>query len=240
MHKKRIDENINKIVGYRSPVMDFTVPARVMESRMWEIRYGPKGSHVQASDKRIASHIGGVEIGYPILTVQTSKSSREEAEQWIRSTEYTMADLYDEQGDDKGLLPVGVVLRAVPGRSLTENYEHAVRSEKDREAEAKLKLQRSMATFQETAAKAQQLNIEMEAMGIRPTDNKGIVRMHSIDSTRVVVDVDTLASLVAIAREAARTCDWCGCPGPLLPFGSVTLTKAMLCVTCHPSVLMTG
>ena len=245
MIRSHIAQMVGQIVGHKRSGDVETMPVRLMDARLWEIHQKPEW-HMELSLGRQTSGTGDVQIGYPVLALYEAhgefKEQRAELEQWMRSTNYTMADVLNEQGEiakgekSKGVFPKGVFLKVVSGRQLFADYAATRAAEVAHEKWVSDRWKKNMDMFQHVAETSRKLSEEILGMGFTSEDGKPLVQPVGIGSNRVNIDADLLFSLTKMALQVARECDWCGTPDALLPYNGVEGKSLWLCAECHPKV----
>lgn len=251
MNRDRIRATMRTIVGWHETIGNTVRPARVLDHRLWELHRGPE-PHVKISTATRFSASSSLVIGYPVLTMTSGKGHTPEqlvaAERFLADTVLTMGDLFDEQGEDKGILgtkgilsPKGIpgdliIFRVVSPADLYEDYWGKRAEVKAADDAMRAEMSRRQVVLADTRKHAEHLNMMFSAVGVESDDDKPVVQAQGLGSSRVNLPVDVLLRLMACGGMGLNGCEWCAVCTFLLPFEREGEGVVMLCATCHPCV----
>lgn len=246
MNRKQMKANVGKVVAYVDHITGAVLPARVLDARMWEMRYGPEPCVRLTAEYRANRGNGGIKVGYPMLMpvsgVRRSAAEQKQLEKFLAETTLTMDDLFDENGestgildgDRKGILNERLIFRVVFPKDAREPYEGVVREERAKRAALMAELDEARYAAEVVRKAAVRLSNTLAEYGFKSPDHLPVVAQNVTNAQRVSLDVNVLDELVRVALPYLTGCATCGVHDFLLPVDVLGVGMRMLCAECHP------
>lgn len=242
MNRKDIGLNIGSIVAYTDRTTGDVHPAKILDSRLWELYYRP-GRRVRASDQTRASRVHkGCIIGYPVLMPTPGEHRSPEQDRdlmrWLTETTITMADLFDERGvawDPPRWAEIErVFFTVVFPEDTRENFPGVARETREKKAVQEKRLKELLETAMAARDVAVRTSNMLAAAGFTSPDKLSIISHEGVKPSRLSVPMEILEETVRIALPLMNGCERCGTHDFLLPHDSPDADTVMLCAGCHP------
>lgn len=237
MDKVQIKQLTGQVVGLLDRKKSAILPVRLLDYQLWEVRYGARRKFYVSTETRPVDR-GAVKIGYPILGLNFKVSDleeRDEAVEWLRTTQLTMKDLVSSDGSEfgRGVLPEGSIFKVVSGRDLLADYVDSLSAYEAANKANDDRIRKANREWTGHTTAADRMSAAVIAMGLAEAEGAKPVQTHGFGSSKVVLDRFLLEKLVNMALHSGAVCSLCGKAAGVTPYSPPGESTLLLCDSCR-------